>query len=229
VTLPEGLTVRRTLAKLAEDTGRPVAEFEAAAADPAALGLPPYANGNLEGFLFPATYEIEPDTTPAEILGEMVATYNEVAGRLQLEQRAAALGRTPFEVVTVASMIESETRLDAERPDVAQVIYNRLNSGIALGIDATLAYGLEKSGNELTVADLQTDGPYNTRTRPGLPPTPISAPGEASLNAALNPSSGSLLYYVLQSADGSHFFTDDYAEFQAARQRCADADLGCGG
>jgi UPF0755 protein len=229
VTLPEGLTVRRTLAKLAEDTGRPVAEFEAAAADPAALGLPPYANGNLEGFLFPATYDIEPDTTPADILGKMVATYNEVAGRLQLEQRAAALGRTPSEVLTVASMVESETRLDEERPDVAQVIYNRLDAGIALGIDATLAYGLQKSGNELTVADLQTDSPYNTRTRPGLPPTPISAPGEASLNAALNPSSGSLLYYVLETADGSHFFTDDYAEFQAARQRCAEADLGCGG
>lgn len=229
VTLPEGLTVQRTLARLAEATGIPEAEFQAAAADPAALGVPAYANGQLEGFLFPATYDFEPDTTPTEMLGEMVAKFTEVAARLQVEQRAAALGRSPYEVVTVASMVESETRLDTERPDVGQVIYNRLDRGIALGIDATLAYGLNKSGNELTVTDLQTDSPYNTRTRPGLPPTPISAPGEASLEAALAPSTGALLYYVLTSADGKHFFTGDYAEFQAARQRCAEAGLGCGG
>ncbi|MFP5369675.1 MAG: endolytic transglycosylase MltG, partial [Actinomycetes bacterium] len=229
VTLPEGLTVQRTLARLAEATGRPEAEFVAAAADPAALGLPAYANGQLEGFLFPATYDFEPDTSPTEMLREMVAKFTEVAGRLQLEQRAAALGRTPLEVVSIASMVESETRLDAERPDVAQVIYNRLGAGVALGVDATLAYGLQKNGNDLTVSDLQTDSPYNTRTRTGLPPTPISAPGEASLEAALSPTTGNLLYYVLQSSDGSHFFTGDYAEFEAARQRCADADLGCGG
>ena len=229
VTLPEGLTVQRTLARLAEATGRPEAEFQAAAADPVALGLPAYANGQLEGFLFPATYDFEPDTTPAEMLRVMIAQFTEVAGRLQLEQRAAAMGRSPYEVVTVASMVESETRLDAERADVAQVIYNRLGTGIALGIDATLAYGLDKSGNDLTVTDLQTDGPYNSRTRPGLPPTPISAPGEASLEAALGPTSGDLLYYVLESAEGAHFFTSSYAEFQAARQRCADAGLGCGG
>ncbi|MBJ7451836.1 MAG: endolytic transglycosylase MltG, partial [Blastococcus sp.] len=86
-----------------------------------------------------------------------------------------------------------------------------------------------KSGNDLTVTDLRTDSPYNTRTRTGLTPTPISSPGEASLEAALAPTTGDLLYYVLESSDGNHFFTADYAEFQAARQRCADAGLGCGG
>jgi UPF0755 protein len=126
-------------------------------------------------------------------------------------------------------MVQSETRLDEERPDVAQVVYNRLGQGIPLGIDAALAYGLQKNGNELTVTDLQTDSPYNTRTRTGLPPTPISAPGEPSLAAALTPSTGNLLYYVLESQDGRHFFTDSYAEFEAARQRCAEAGLGCGG
>ncbi|MCF6746152.1 endolytic transglycosylase MltG [Blastococcus sp. KM273128] len=228
VTVPEGFTVDQVLARLAEQTGTPLPELEAAA-DPAALPLPPYAGGQLEGYLFPATYDFEPGTTPQQMLQRMVETFNEVAARLQLEERAAALGRTPGEVVTVASMIQSETRLDEERPDVAQVIYNRLDAGIALGIDATLAYGLDKSGNELTVTDLQSDNPYNTRNRRGLPPTPISSPGEASLEAALAPSTGDLLYYVLESQDGAHFFTSDYAEFQAARQRCADAGLGCGG
>ncbi|SNR77911.1 endolytic transglycosylase MltG [Blastococcus mobilis] len=229
VTLPEGLTVERTLARIAEETGRPIEDIRAAAADPAALGLPAYTNGQLEGFLFPATYEVEPDDTSVDILRGMVQQFTEVAARLQLEQRAAAAGRSPMDVVTVASMIQSETRLDEERPDVGQVIYNRLDQGIALGIDATLAFGLGKSGNDLTAADLRTDGPYNTRTRTGLPPTAISSPGEASLEAALAPSSGDLLYYVLETAEGRHFFTSDYAEFQAARQRCAEAGLGCGG
>ena len=228
VTVPEGLTVARTLERIASETGRPIEELQAAAEDPA-LGLPAYANGQPEGFLFPATYDVEPDDTAADILGRMVQQYTTVAGELQLEARAAAVGRTPAEIVTIASMIQSETRLDEERPDVAQVVYNRLTQGIPLGIDATLAFGLNKSGNDLTVSDLRTDSPYNTRTRGGLPPTPISSPGEASLEAALAPTTGDLLYYVLESSDGNHFFTADYAEFQAARQRCADAGLGCGG
>ncbi|WP_448639893.1 endolytic transglycosylase MltG [Geodermatophilus sp. URMC 63] len=229
VTVPEGFTVAATLQRVAEATGLPIEDLQAAAADPAALGLPAYADGQLEGFLFPATYDVEPDDTAADVLRGMVARFTEVATDLQLEQRAAASGRSVYDIVTVASMVQSETRLDQERPDVAQVVYNRLAQGIPLGIDATLAYGLQKNGNDLTVTDLQTDSPYNTRTRAGLPPTPISSPGEASLEAALSPTTGGLLYYVLASEDGRHFFTSDYAEFQAARQACADAGLGCGG
>ena len=229
VTVPEGFTVAATLQRIAETTGLPIEELQAAAADPAALGLPAYANGQLEGFLFPATYDVEPDTTAVEVLRSMVSRFSETAADMQLEQRAAAAGRSVYDVVVVASMVQSETRLDEERPNVAQVIYNRLNQGIALGIDATLAYGLGKNGNDLTVTDLRTDGPYNTRTRPGLVPTPISSPGEASLEAALAPTTGDLLYYVLESQDGRHFFTASYEEFMAARQRCADAGLGCGG
>jgi UPF0755 protein len=229
VTVPEGLTVADTLQRIADGTGVPLADLEAAAKNAASLGLPAYADGQLEGYLFPATYDFEPDTSAGDMLRQMVARFTEVAADVQLEQQAAAVGRTPGEIVTLASMIQSETRLDEERPKVAQVIYNRLDQGMTLGIDATLAYGLGKNGNELTVTDLQTDSPYNTRTRAGLPPTPISAPGEASLTAALQPSTGDLLYYVLESEDGRHFFTSDPAEFEAARQRCAAAGLGCGG
>ncbi len=229
VTIPEGLTVAQVLERVASETGRPIEELQAAAADVGALGLPAYAGGQLEGYLFPATYDVDPDQTSPEILRMMVEQFTTVAANLELEERAAAAGRTPADVVTVASMVQSETRLDEERPDVAQVIYNRLSQGIPLGIDATLAFGLNKSGNDLTVTDLRTDSPFNTRTRAGLTPTPISSPGEASLEAALTPSSGDLLYYVLESDDGKHFFTADYAEFQAARQRCAQAGLGCGG
>jgi len=229
VTVPEGLTVAQILERIASETGKPIEELQAAAADLPALGLPAYAGGQLEGYLFPATYDVDPDQTAPQILKMMVDQFTTVAGGLDLEARAAAAGRTPADIVTVASMIQSETRLDEERPDVAQVVYNRLQQGVRLGIDATLAFGLNKSGNDLTVADLQSDNPYNTRTRDGLPPTPISSPGEASLEAALTPTSGDLLYYVLENSDGTHFFTADYAEFQAARQRCAEAGLGCGG
>ncbi|MGY1821801.1 endolytic transglycosylase MltG [Geodermatophilus sp. SYSU D00079] len=229
VTIPEGFTVQQILQRLSEGTQKPVEELRAAAADPAALGLPAYANGQLEGFLFPATYDFQPDDTPVTMLRAMVSRFTETASAIQLEQRAAAAGRSVYDVVTVASMVQSETRLDEERPDVAQVVYNRLGQGIPLGIDATLAYGLGKNGNDLTVADLQTDSPYNTRTRAGLPPTAVSSPGEASLEAALAPTTGDLLYYVLESADGRHFFTADYTEFMAARERCAAAGLGCGG
>ncbi len=229
VTVPEGFTVEATLQRIAETTGLPIEDLRAAAADPAALGLPAYAGGQLEGFLFPATYDVEPDTTAADVLRSMVTRFTETATDLQLEQRAAASGRSVYDVVVVASMIQSETLLDEERPNVAQVVYNRLTQGIPLGIDATLAYGLQKNGNDLTVTDLQSDNPYNTRRLAGLPPTPISAPGEASLEAALAPTAGDLLYYVLESSDGRHFFTASYEEFMAARQRCADAGLGCGG
>ncbi len=229
VTVPEGLTVAATLQRVADETGTPIEQLEAAAAQPAALGVPAYAGDQLEGYLFPATYDFEPGTEPADMLRQMVAQFDTVATEIGLEERAAAIGLTPAEVVTVASMVESETRLDEERADVAQVIYNRLEQDIPLGIDATLAYGLGKNGNELTMDDLESDSPYNTREVLGLPPTPISAPGRASLEAALAPTKGELLYYVLESEDGSHFFTDDYAEFQEARARCAAAGLGCGG
>ncbi|NEM07815.1 endolytic transglycosylase MltG [Geodermatophilus normandii] len=229
VTVPEGFTLEATLQRIAETTGLPIEDLQAAAADPAALGLPAYANGQLEGFLFPATYDVEPGDTAADVLGAMVSRFTDMATEMQLEQRAAASGRPVYDVVIVASMIQSETLLDEERPDVAQVVYNRLAQGIPLGIDAALAYGLDKNGNDLTVTDLQTDSPYNTRTRAGLPPTPISAPGEASIEAALAPSTGDYLYYVLESQEGRHYFTASYDEFLAARQRCADAGLGCGG
>lgn len=229
VTVPEGTTLAATLQRIAESTGLPIEDLLAAAADPAALGLQPYANGQLEGFLFPATYDVEPDDTAADVLRAMVTRFTDMATGMQLEQRAAAAGRSVYDVVVVASMIERETRVDEERANVAQVVYNRLDQGIPLGIDATLAYGLDKNGNDLTVSDLQSDNPYNTRRLAGLPPTPIGAPGEASLEAALAPTTGDLLYYVLASDDGRHFFTASYDEFLVARQECADAGLGCGG
>ncbi|MDQ3474962.1 MAG: endolytic transglycosylase MltG, partial [Actinomycetota bacterium] len=172
--------------------------------------------------------DVTPDSTAGEILGAMVAEFNEVAVETGLEANAAAVGLTPYEVLVVSSMVQSEVTVERERSLVARVIYNRLDQNIALGIDATLAYELGINGGELTAEALTTDSPYNTRTRVGLPPTPISNPGQPSVVGALNPAPGDFLYYVLQNIEGEHLFTASYDEFLAAKAQCEAAGLGCG-
>lgn len=220
VTIPEGRTVPQTLAILAEGTEIPLAEWEAAAADPAALGLPDYAGGNLEGFLFPATYDIEPDDTATSVLTRMVDRFKQAAETVGLEEGAERLGLTPYDVVIVASLIEREVKFDDEYGQVARVVYNRLDQGIPLGIDAAVAFGVGKTaGEELTASDLAQDTPYENRRQRGLPPTPIASPGEATLEGALNPVDSDILYYVLATEEGRSFFTNDYQEFLRQRDR----------
>lgn len=228
VTIPEGFTVEQVLPVLAEATDIALGDYQAAAGDVAGIGLPGYARGRLEGFLYPSTYELDPEQGATQVLQSLTTQFTTTAGQLQLEERAQSLGLTPYEVVVVASMIQSESRIDSERPMIARVIYNRLAQGIPLGIDATSAYELNKPGTELTTEDLQNDTPYNTRINLGLPPTPISNPGEASLEAALSPAVGSWIYYVLEDEEGNHFFTESAAEFEAAKAQCEARGLGCG-
>ena len=214
VTVAEGLTVPQTLQALSEATEIPLAELQAAAKDTIALGLPDYAKGRLEGFLFPATYEVAPGTTAVEVLTELVDRFQQAAETVDLEARAAELGRTPYEVVVVASLIEREVRFDDEYGKVAAVVYNRLDQRIALGIDAAIAFGVGKApGEELTRSDLAKDTPYENRRRLGLPPTPIASPGEATLEGALQPEDSDVLYYVLATEEGRTFFTGDYQAF----------------
>lgn len=224
-TIPEGFTVARTLESLADQTDIPLADFQAAAAAPEQLGLPAWANGRLEGFLYPETYDIGPDATAVEVLTDMVAQYNQVATETGLEANAAAVGMTPYEALTVASLIQSEVTVERERPLVARVIYNRLAQQIPLGIDAALAYELQINGNQLTTEMLNQDSPYNTRTRLGLPPSPISNPGQPSMLGALQPAAGDWIYYVLQNSEGEHLFTASYEEFLAAKAQCQAAGL----
>jgi UPF0755 protein len=220
VTVPEGLTVPQTLDVLAAGTEIPLAEFEAAAADPQSLGLPDYAQGQLEGFLFPATYDVEPGSTAVQVLTQMVDRFEQAAETVGLEEGAAALGLTPYEVVIVASLIEREVRYDDEYGQVARVVYNRLEQGIPLGIDAAIAFGVGKTaGEQLTASDLAKDTPYENRRQTGLPPTPIASPGEATLTGAMNPVDGDILYYVLATEDGRSFFTDDYNAFLRQRDK----------
>jgi UPF0755 protein len=213
VTIPEGSTVNQTLALIAKNTEVRLADLQQAVAAPAALGLPAYARGRLEGFLFPATYEVEPGTSATEVLQMMVRRYTEAAEAAGLVAGARALGLTPYDVIITASLIERESRLVDEYPKVARVVYNRLAANMTLGIDAAILYGLGRTSGGLTQSDLSKDTPYNNRLHTGLPPTAIASPGEVALEAALHPEQGDWLYYVLADKNGRQLFTADYAVF----------------
>lgn len=220
VTVPEGRNVEQTLQILAKGSDIPLADYQAAAKDSAALGLPDYAQGRLEGFLFPATYEIEPGSTAKDVLMLMVKRFEQAAQTVGLVEGAQRLGLTPYEVVIVASLIEREVKHDDEYGKVSRVVYNRLEQGIPLGIDAAIAFGVGKNAGEpLTRSDLAKDTPYENRRKTGLPPTPIASPGEATLTGALSPVDGDILYYVLATRDGRSFFTNDYDAFLRQRDK----------
>jgi UPF0755 protein len=226
LTVPEGLTVKETLALIAKKTSFKPAALQAAARDTKALELPDYAKGRLEGFLFPETYEIEPGTTAATLLREMVAMFKTKATESGVLDRAAAVNLTPYELVIVASMVEKETQQDDERGKVSRVIYNRLAQDFFLGVDAAVLYGLGRSSGGLSKADLEKQTPYNNRLNKGLPPTPISNPGLASLEGAAQPEPGPWTYYVLDAERrGYHVFTDDPEVFNKAKAACQAAKL----
>ena len=208
--------------------------------DPAALDaaladthpvLQPEGTTDLDGFLFPATYEV-PEAQLADaqaLVAQMVAAFGRVADEVGLPDATARLqgvaGRravTPYEALTVASLVESEAKVPEDRAKIARVIYNRLADGQPLGIDATVLFALQERKGTLTQSDLRVDSPYNTRVRAGLPPTPINSPGQASMEAAMNPAEGDWLYYVLTDTDGHHYFTDSYSDFQRAVRDAQD-------
>ncbi|HYZ97696.1 MAG TPA: endolytic transglycosylase MltG [Acidimicrobiales bacterium] len=235
VTVPEGLTVDQTVARLA-DPENGVERFtaerlrEVLQAPESRSAYLPEGQQLLEGTLFPESYQVGQDDTEADVVQRMVAELDNTLADLDIQARSEALGLSPYEVLIVASLIEEEGRVDEDRPQIARVIYNRLAEPMALQIDATSCYPRGEPGCTPTQEDLESDSPYNTRNRPGLPPTPIASPGRASIEAALAPADGDWLYYVLDADadDGSHVFTADYDEFLDARNRCREADLGCG-
>ena len=172
-----------------------------------------------EGLLFPDTYEFEEGATPQQVLQTMATRMEEVLDDLGYDKAETLQGRSAYELITIASLIEKETGSPAEeRGMISRVISNRLDEGEPLGIDAAVLYGLGRANGELTRSDLRQETPYNTRIVSGLPPTPISLPGQASLAAAIEPAEGTWRYYVLVSNDPpTHFFTDDYDEFLEAK------------
>ncbi|MET8988983.1 endolytic transglycosylase MltG [Nonomuraea wenchangensis] len=231
VPLKEGLRLSDTLATLAKETGKPVKEFQAAAKQAGDLELPSYARGKLEGYAFPATYEFQPTATPKQMLAQMVKRFNQTAERIDLEGGAKSLGRKPHEIMVIASIIQAEAGRAEDMPKIARVIYNRLgqNPPMKLSMDSTVMYALGKYRTYATHAELETNSPYNTYKHLGLPPGPISNPGDHAIEAALNPAKGSWLFFVATDPKSSVTkFATTEAERQALLAECT-ANGGCGG
>jgi UPF0755 protein len=231
VTIPEGET-RGQIAAIAKAKGLTGSYLEAALRSPrfdsARYGAP-RGTPNLEGFLFPATYELYAGASSRTLVSLQLAAFEERFGPAEV-RAARALHITPYELLIVASMVEREALLQRDRPRVAAVIYNRLRSGMALGIDATIRYALNDPSGALTEEQLHSESAYNTRTHPGLPPTPISNPGTAAIEAAAHPAHVPFLYYV-NGADGCGelVFSTGSAEFERNATAYREAVAGNGG
>jgi len=234
VTIPEGLTLAEMKISLLDQLPSfDFAELSLAIAqsrNPESLGTEWQRNFK-EGIFFPETYDVDESSMSNEqgLLNRMVSQFDLIASETGLDNPPSELGVTPYQALIIASLIEEEAALEEERGKIARVIYNRLELNMPLGIDATIVYALG-GDRELTLSDLTIDSPYNTRIVVGLPPTPISAPGRASIEAALNPIVGDWLFYVRTDdfGIGSHTFAVTEAEFNAAVQICVERDLGCG-
>lgn len=178
---------------------------------------------NLEGYMYPSTYNIPKGATAAEIIKITVDQFKRF-WKPEWSDKAKALGRTPHEIVTIASLIETETKVETERPIVAGIINNRLAKNIPLGIDQTNVYiakMLGKWDGTIHKSDLEVDSPYNTRIKTGLPPGPISSVTESSIRAALNPQPNDYIFYVrnVDLNDGSHWFYASAAEFEKGKAK----------
>ncbi|NRQ32068.1 endolytic transglycosylase MltG [Nonomuraea sp. NN258] len=218
VSVPEGLRAGEVLQRIAQQAGLPLKQLQAV--DKARVGLPQYAPG-LEGFLFPATYEIEPGAGAADAVAMMVARFHAAAKAVRLEQEAARVHLSPLEAVTVASLVQAEGGVDADYPKIARVIYNRLAKGMPLQIDSTVLYaqGRRELKKVVTESDTKVDSPYNTYQHKGLPPGPIGNPGEKALLAALHPAKGDWHWFV--TTDPAHRitkFTNKESEFVRYRE-----------
>ncbi|MBI5311395.1 MAG: endolytic transglycosylase MltG [Actinobacteria bacterium] len=189
----------------------------------------PKGTGSLEGFLFPATYELTDDPSAEALVDQQLAAFKNNLDDVEMRY-ARDKNLTIFDVVTIASLIEREVSVPRERKLVAAVIYNRLKQGIPLGIDATTRFETGNWTEPLTNAVLQKDTPYNTRTNTGLPPGPIGNPGLASLKAAARPAGAGYLYYVANPCKpGTHSFSTTQAEFEQDVARYNRAREAAGG
>ena len=210
-----GVTPKLTRASYlrASANARPQAEFRK-----------DWAGKRIEGFLFPATYDFSQYTSSGTLVRDQLQYFRREWRKVDLRY-ARSKNLTPYDVLIIASMIEKEAAVPDERKLVAAVIYNRLHFGMPLGIDATIRYGRHVPGNEpLKLSDLESSSPYNTRRFRGLPPTPISNPGLASIQAAAHPARVDYLYYVRKPDGIHHFFTESASEF--LRKKC-EYGYGC--
>jgi UPF0755 protein len=217
VSIPEGTTLKQAAVIVSGDVKRISADdyTKVARDDPPPFKLEGYKKGaTLEGMLFPATYEVYPKkATAPKFVQDQLDAFDANFAKVDMSAARAA-NLTEYDVVIIASMIDREALVPGERPIVAAVIWNRLRKDMLLQIDATIQYALGKTKPLLTYDDLKIESPYNTYKHAGLPPTPISNPGLAALQAAANPTDDKYLYYVARNdGTGRHYFSTTYEQF----------------
>jgi UPF0755 protein len=205
VTLPEGKRAVDVIAIIAKKTKIPLKNFQQVLAHPSQLGLPSYANGKVEGYLFPATYAIVPHETALQILQAMVQRFNVEAQAVNLVAAAKAVNLTPTQLIIEASLAQAEGGSVSDYPKIAEVIHNRLAIGMHLQFDSTVLYGLGKYAVSATIKQTQTPGPYNTYLNAGLPAGPISNPGDAAIQGILHTDHGNWLYFLTKPGGQSEF------------------------
>ncbi|MFA1550471.1 endolytic transglycosylase MltG [Actinomadura chokoriensis] len=196
ITIPEGRRAVEVYQLLAKKTGISQKEFQAAARKPKSLGLPSYAKGKVEGYLYPGRYDLDPNGSAEQILKQMVDRFNQEASSVDLVGNARKAGMNPATVITLASLVQAEGGRPSDLPKISRVIYNRVAKGMKLQFDTTVLYALNERRLTVTEKDLQIDSPYNTYRHTGLPPGPISNPGPDAIEAALAPKDGTWLYFI---------------------------------
>lgn len=214
VTVTEGARVRDVIATIVAKTDFKKREVRQALKDPS-LGLPADAEGNPEGYLFPATYTVAPGMSALDLVKQMVEQTKQVETELDIEAKAKELGLTTEQVLTVASILEYEANRSDDYPKVARVLYNRLDEPMRLQLDSTISYIFRKtnSGDVWTTSKMrESASPYNTYTHDGLPPGPIGSPGRETIEAALNPAKGPWLYFVPDYEHQTTLYTDSYSQ-----------------
>jgi UPF0755 protein len=213
-TVPEGLTLREVAILAQARLGIPAESVLAAARDPVEVAALELSGRSVEGFLFPETYQVPVASNARDLVRIMTRGFLE-AWKPEWDSRLSALGMTREQVVTLASIVEGEARIDAEREVIAGVYHNRLRIGMALQADPTVQYAIElrtgRSKQRLFEKDYQTPSPYNTYLNPGLPPGPVNSPGRRSIEAALHPADVPFLYFVAGQG-GRHVFSRTYEE-----------------
>jgi uncharacterized YceG family protein len=232
VTIPEGRS-RREVAPIAAKAGLKGSYLDASKRFAGALNPfrydAPRGTRSLEGFLFPATYELDVGAPARDLVERQLAAFRDNFAGVNLS-RARRRNLTAYDVLIIASMVEREAQLAKERPLIAAVIYNRLKDGTPLGIDATTRYALNKPSGALKQSELDMDSPYNTRKRAGLPPTPIGNPGLSSIRAAANPANVKYRYFVVKpGACGEHVFAETIQQHDRNVARYAGARAQAGG
>ena len=219
VTIPEGLRLSQTTTLLGAKSGIPATAYAAALKDPASLGLPGYANGKAEGYLFPATYVVQPHETALRVLKGMVQRFDQEAATVNLPAAAKQVHLSQSQVIIMASLVQAEGGRLSDYPKIARVIYNRLAQGIPLQLDSTVLYGLNTYGILASDQQLNSPSPYNTYRHKGLPPGPIDSPGNAAIQAVLRPATGNWIYFVtVNPKTGETLFTSSQTQFEQFRQ-----------